>query len=61
MITRREALFGAALGAVAVAALPALSATVTKAEIRGLPREKITLVAPPFVHPHDQIAKGGPK
>jgi nitrite reductase (NO-forming) len=26
-----------------------------------LPREKITLVAPPFVHPHDQIAKGGPK
>jgi len=61
MITRREALFGAALGAAAVAALPALSATVTKAEIRGLPREKITLVAPPFVHPHDQIAKSGPK
>jgi nitrite reductase (NO-forming) len=61
MITRREALFGAALGAAAVAALPALSATVTKAEISGLPREKITLVAPPFVHPHDQAAKGGPK
>ncbi|MER8630832.1 copper-containing nitrite reductase [Mesorhizobium opportunistum] len=61
MITRREALFGATLGAAAVAALPALSATVTKAEIRGLPREKITLVAPPFVHPHDQIAKSGPK
>ncbi|TIM17435.1 MAG: nitrite reductase, copper-containing, partial [Mesorhizobium sp.] len=40
MITRREALFGAALGAAAVAALPALSATVTKAEISGLPREK---------------------
>ncbi|TPM89933.1 MULTISPECIES: copper-containing nitrite reductase [unclassified Mesorhizobium] len=61
MITRREALFGATLGAAAVAALPALSATVTKAEIRGLPREKIQLVAPPFVHPHDQIAKSGPK
>ena len=61
MITRREALFGATLGAAAVAALPALSATLTKAEIRGLPREKIQLVAPPFVHPHDQIAKSGPK
>ncbi|ESW84871.1 MULTISPECIES: copper-containing nitrite reductase [unclassified Mesorhizobium] len=61
MITRREALFGAAIGAAAVAALPALSATVTKADIRGLPRDKVKLVAPPFVHPHDQIAKGGPK
>ena len=28
---------------------------------KALPREKITLVAPPFVHPHDQVAKGGPK
>lgn len=61
MITRREALFGAAIGAVAVTALPAFSATVTKADIRGLAREKIELVAPPFVHLHDQIAKGGPK
>lgn len=61
MITRREALFGAAIGAAAVTALPALSATVKKADIRGLAREKIELVAPPFVHPHDQVAKGGPK
>ncbi len=61
MITRREALFGAAIGAAAVTALPAFSATITKADIQGLPREKIQLVAPPFVHPHDQIAKGGPK
>ncbi|MER8555966.1 copper-containing nitrite reductase [Mesorhizobium sp. M1217] len=61
MITRREALFGAAIGAAAAAALPAFSATVTKADIRGLPRGKIKLVAPPFVHPHDQVAKGGPK
>ncbi|MER8781206.1 copper-containing nitrite reductase [Mesorhizobium sp. M1006] len=61
MITRREALFGAAIGAAAVATLPAFSATVTKSEIGGLAREKIKLVAPPFVHPHDQIAKGGPK
>ncbi|MER9845472.1 copper-containing nitrite reductase [Mesorhizobium australicum] len=61
MITRRETLFGAVIGAAAVAALPAFSATVTKADIRGLPREKIKLVSPPFVHPHDQVAKGGPK
>ncbi|RUW61121.1 copper-containing nitrite reductase [Mesorhizobium sp. M7A.F.Ca.US.008.03.1.1] len=61
MITRRETLFGAVIGAAAVAALPAFSATVTKADIRGLPREKIKLLAPPFVHPHDQVAKGGPK
>ncbi|MER9863391.1 copper-containing nitrite reductase [Mesorhizobium sp. M0185] len=61
MITRREALFGAAIGAAGAAALPAFSATVTKADLRGLPREKIKLVAPPFVHPHDQVAKGGPK
>ena len=26
-----------------------------------LPRERITLVAPPLVHAHDQIAKSGPK
>jgi nitrite reductase (NO-forming) len=26
-----------------------------------LPRESVTLVAPPFVHPHEQVAKSGPK
>lgn len=26
-----------------------------------LPREKVTLVAPPFVHAHEQVAKLGPK
>jgi nitrite reductase (NO-forming) len=26
-----------------------------------LPREKVTLVAPPFVHAHEQVAKSGPK
>ena len=61
MFTRREALFGAAIGAAAVAAMPAFSATVTQADIKALPREKIKLVAPPFVHPHDQVAKTGPK
>jgi nitrite reductase (NO-forming) len=61
MFTRREALFGAAIGVAAVAAMPAFSATVAPADIGALAREKIKLVAPPFVHPHDQVAKGGPK
>jgi nitrite reductase (NO-forming) len=26
-----------------------------------LPRESVTLVAPPFVHAHEQVAKSGPK
>ena len=25
-----------------------------------MPRKKIDLVAPPFVHPHEQVAKTGP-
>ncbi|MBC8719858.1 copper-containing nitrite reductase [Ochrobactrum sp. Marseille-Q0166] len=33
----------------------------TAAEIAALPREKVELVAPPFVHAHSQVAKGGPK
>ena len=61
MLTRREALFGAAIGAAAVAAMPAFSATADQADIGTLARERIKLVAPPFVHPHDQVAKGGPK
>lgn len=61
MFTRREALFGAAIGAAAVAAMPAFSATFAPADIGALAREKIKLVAPPFVHPHDQVAKGDPK
>ncbi|RWB97290.1 MAG: nitrite reductase, copper-containing [Mesorhizobium sp.] len=61
MFTRREALFGAAIGAAAVVAMPAFSATFAPADIGALAREKIKLVAPPFVHPHDQVAKGDPK
>src|SRR5262245_13100287 len=63
MFTRRQALLGAmgaATGAALVAAMPRL-AVASEAELAGLPREKVTLVAPPFVHPHDQVAEGGPK
>jgi nitrite reductase (NO-forming) len=45
------------------AILAALSGAVpcrAEAELK-LPREKVTLVAPPFVHAHEQVAKSGPK
>ncbi len=61
MFTRREALLGVAGAAAAVAALPGLQAVANAAEIANLPREKVTLVAPPFVHAHEQVATGGPK
>ena len=45
------------------AILATLSAAVpcrAEADLK-LPREKVTLVAPPFVHDHEQVAKSGPK
>jgi nitrite reductase (NO-forming) len=45
------------------AILVALSAAVpvrAEADLK-LPRERVTLVAPPFVHAHEQVAKSGPK
>ena len=62
MLTRRQALIGAAISAAAVAAIPAMPAMAqTTDDISALPREQVTLIAPPFVHAHDQVAKGGPK
>ena len=55
MLTRRTALMGAAIAALIVSA-PALAAEDLK-----LPRERVELVAPPFVHPHEQATKAGPK
>ncbi|MDN2565500.1 copper-containing nitrite reductase [Aquibium sp. A9E412] len=61
MVTRREAMMSAGLAAL-VAALPAMPASAQQAaEIAALPREKVKLVPPPFVHAHDQVARGGPK
>ena len=54
MITRRTGLLAAAAMALALAA-PAF------ADDLKLPREKVTLVAPPFAHPHEQATKQGPK
>lgn len=66
MLTRREALLGTAAGAATAALFAAMVATPVLAEVRAgdistLPREKVTLVAPPFVHEHQQVAIGGPK
>jgi nitrite reductase (NO-forming) len=55
MITRRTALLGAAIAAMLVAT-PALAADDLK-----LPRQSVDLVAPPFVHAHEQATKEGPK
>ena len=54
MINRRTALMGAAIAAL-LAAAPAL------ADDLKLPRQHVELVAPPFVHPHEQATKEGPK
>ena len=54
MITRRTALMGAAVAAL-LAAAPAF------ADDLKLPRQHVELVAPPFVHPHEQATKRGPK
>ncbi len=60
MFTRRQALMGAAAAA-ALAAMPPFAAVANEADIAALPREKVSLVAPPFVHAHEQVAAGGPK
>ena len=63
MFTRRQALLGAAAASL-LAAMPAMGASaipVAEADIAALPREKVVLVAPPFVHAHEQVATSGPK
>ncbi len=64
MINRRRALIGAGIGALAFAA-PAMAQTakakLDKVAFDKLPREKVELVAPPFVHAHEQATRQGPK
>jgi nitrite reductase (NO-forming) len=54
MLTRRAAMMGAALVGL-VPAMPAL------ADELNLPRENVDLVAPPFVHAHEQATRQKPK
>ncbi len=61
MLTRRDTLLSAA-GAAIVAAMPGTPAAAQgSVNIAKLPRKKVALVAPPFVHEHEQVAAGGPK
>lgn len=57
MLTRRTALMGAAIAALMMTA-PAMAGAPDDLK---LPRERVELVAPPFVHPHEQATKAGPK
>ena len=45
----------------AAAAVALVLATPALAQDLKLPRQKVELVAPPFVHPHEQATKQGPK
>ncbi|MBK8084116.1 MAG: nitrite reductase, copper-containing [Devosia sp.] len=68
-VSRRALLAGAAFAGV----LGTVLATVPTAgqeeametgpapDLASLPHEKVTLVAPPFVHPHQQVSAGGPR
>jgi nitrite reductase (NO-forming) len=65
IISRRTAMIGAAglAAAAAATAAPEITEAAVNTDAGGpLPtaRKKIDLVTPPFVHPHDQVAKTGP-
>lgn len=68
-VSRRTLLAGAAFAGVVgglVAGMPVHAEEEAPAvgappDLSSLPREKVQLVSPPFVHGHDQVAKGGPK
>jgi nitrite reductase (NO-forming) len=66
-MTRRTVLAGAALAGALTPIVTANSyaqqeqKSVAAADVLSLPRQKIELVKPPFVHAHTQKAEGGPK
>ena len=68
MFTRRAALMGAAFAAAAPYVIKTATAETTAAiagaepvDLSTLPRRKVKLVAPPFVHEHEQVASTGPE
>ncbi|MCG5477357.1 MAG: nitrite reductase, copper-containing, partial [Sinorhizobium fredii] len=67
-MTRRSMLAGAAIAGALTPLVGAASAQAEEAvakiapvDIASLPRVKVDLVKPPFVHAHTQKAEGGPK
>jgi nitrite reductase (NO-forming) len=61
VLSRRSLLAVSALTAAAAVSTQNSFAAEIKVDISKLPRVKQTLVAPPFLPEHDQVAKGGPK
>ena len=68
MLTRRAALMGVAGIAAApyvikTAGAETVTGTVaaTPVDLSSLPRRKVELVTPPFVHAHEQVATTGPE
>nr|ACF98123.1 putative nitrite reductase copper-containing NirK [uncultured bacterium 1062] len=53
--------FGAVLAAVPTQGEEAGVATGPAPDLSALPRKRVELLKPPFVHTHDQVAVGGPK
>jgi hypothetical protein len=68
MFTRRAALMGAAVVAAAPYVIKTATAQETAANVGAAPadlssltRRKVKLVAPPYVHAHEQVATTGPE
>ena len=61
MITRRQALIGTTLTALAVASRTPVLAAATPQDVAGLEHVKIDLVKPPLVHAHEQATTSAPK
>jgi nitrite reductase (NO-forming) len=61
MFTRRQALMGVAAAGLLAAMPPMSAARAAETDLSALPRQKIALVAPPFVHAHEQVATTGPR
>lgn len=61
MFTRRQALMGVAAAGLLAAMPPMTAAMAAETDLSALPRQKIALVAPPFVHAHEQVATTGPR
>ncbi|WP_199258154.1 copper-containing nitrite reductase [Paracoccus binzhouensis] len=66
-VSRRTMLAGAAVAGVLTQVRRAAAETgevltpAAATDVAGLPRVKVELVDPPFVHAHEQVATGGPK
>jgi nitrite reductase (NO-forming) len=59
MLTRRNLVHCVAASALVIAT-PALAKAPSES-VANLPRVKVALVAPPFIHPHEQATKEGPR